>query len=507
VYQALSTVNRTLGRTEKAHHYQIQAYEIAKLHKLSDMVFFSLYVFLKTFQPNENIGYLEEGLQYIKKPLQVCRISIVLAHEYLKMELSSDVLINLEKASKVLATCSIEEQESTAYFERTIDIATSYVLYYIYRKDVEKGLERIAEAEQVLRNNKQVFSHGYFRKLLFRILFDRGILLGMNGEFQAAIDSFEQIFIQLPIDNTDSQYARLHYNLAGMYGDIGEYDKAYSHAQIAAQSEEQEPWLKYYLPCLYGTFERRKENYQESLQWYQKSYDIAQECGAKDKYFNVELHRVWSTALNQAGLHAEAYQKAEKYYSLAKEQQNEKLQSSVVLAEAKHKTLYARLQAKNLRKEKKALQVQKKKQAKELRSLSSKYIYIEEALDSFEKKLHDYLLRDDEETIDKSLKNKEKRGLIEQLQDLRNGLQSQGEEEFKEKVSPEFTRALAKQATENLTPLEERVAILIRAGFPTKQMPAFLHRSDGYLRNIRLNLKKKLPLPPNITLKVFLQQL
>jgi hypothetical protein len=56
VYQALSTVNRTLGRTEKAHHYQIQAYEIAKLHKLSDMVFFSLYVFLKTFQPNENIG-------------------------------------------------------------------------------------------------------------------------------------------------------------------------------------------------------------------------------------------------------------------------------------------------------------------------------------------------------------------------------------------------------------------------------------------------------------------
>jgi DNA-binding NarL/FixJ family response regulator len=48
---------------------------------------------------------------------------------------------------------------------------------------------------------------------------------------------------------------------------------------------------------------------------------------------------------------------------------------------------------------------------------------------------------------------------------------------------------------------------LIRAGLPTKQIASMIYKSEGYLKHVRSNLRKKLILPEGYSLKKFLSNL
>jgi DNA-binding NarL/FixJ family response regulator len=76
--------------------------------------------------------------------------------------------------------------------------------------------------------------------------------------------------------------------------------------------------------------------------------------------------------------------------------------------------------------------------------------------------------------------------------------------DFNEILPAEVEANLQRVTTEELTPLERKVALLIRAGLPTKQIASVIYKSEAYLKNVRSNLRKKLILPENMSLKNFL---
>jgi helix-turn-helix protein len=76
-----------------------------------------------------------------------------------------------------------------------------------------------------------------------------------------------------------------------------------------------------------------------------------------------------------------------------------------------------------------------------------------------------------------------------------------------QKAPQQFMQDLEKQTKEPLTDLEKQIAILIRAGFTGKEMPALLYRTDSHLRHVRADLKDKLPIPAETNLKTYLQAL
>jgi hypothetical protein len=97
--------------------------------------------------------------------------------------------------------------------------------------------------------------------------------------------------------------------------------------------------------------------------------------------------------------------------------------------------------------------------------------------------------------------------LIATLDSVQQHIHRKTTSEFKAKIPHTFLPALQQVAMEPLTDLEVQIATLIHSGLSTKQMPHFLHRSEGYLLQVRRHLKRKLPLPSDISLKKFLVDL
>jgi signal recognition particle GTPase len=188
------------------------------------------------------------------------------------------------------------------------------------------------------------------------------------------------------------------------------------------------------------------------------------------------------------------------YYEVQEEVQNKRLQQSIAIGEAQLKIQTHKLEAVHAEREQQRLLEDNERQTSELLDYAKQFVWLQDVLQEFEQEFKNELTS---QTIEiETLKT-----LLRSFQVLRRKVQLHDSDEIIRRAPQHFLPALHEQAKSELTELEQHVAVLIRAGLTGKQMPSLIHRSDGYLRHVRTKLKEKLPLPPNTTLKKYLQSL
>jgi tetratricopeptide (TPR) repeat protein len=250
-----------------------------------------------------------------------------------------------------------------------------------------------------------------------------------------------------------------------------------------------------YLPCLKGSLEAGENNHTLALELFKE----AEEQGLKHKehtntYFFVELYREWATVLERLDMFAEALEIYKKYQTMREQHFQEQLKQQTTDAEIQHKVLLKEFEIQRINTEKQYLQSERDKQVKELRQYGEQRVWLHNSWTTFE----DLLVP----IITPINSNPQ---LLSSFQSLKEYITLGEDNQILAKAPQQFLSILESLANEVLTDLEKQVAVLIHTGFSGKQMPALLHRSEAYLRQVRTRLKKKLDVPSSITLKTYLR--
>jgi DNA-binding CsgD family transcriptional regulator len=212
-------------------------------------------------------------------------------------------------------------------------------------------------------------------------------------------------------------------------------------------------------------------------------------------HFFVTLYKQWSELLEQMNNCTDALTMYKTYQAMREQQIEEQLHQKTINAEILHNVQLQRLEKERLEEEQQRLRHEFKQQTKELRKYGEYRVHLHDAWKEFEEK---FSLHTSQAVIDiellQTMKAVKKVALLEEESD-----------EILDKAPQQLMSSLEQSATDKLTDLEKQVAVLIHTGFSGKQMPALLHRSEAYLRQVRTRLKKKLDVPSSITLKTYLR--
>jgi tetratricopeptide (TPR) repeat protein len=363
------------------------------------------------------------------------------------------------------------------------------------------------EIEQFLTKVKKVMPERIFANYMVQILMGKAVSYGIIGKQHDSIATYKRILSDYLSKDAEENVIRVHFNIASMYNDVGEQAKAKHHVAIVQkqwqQQEHDSTYLHYSIPILLGSIANQEGEYKRAIEHFQEAHDHITNENITDHHMLAELYREWTRAYKDAMMPEQALSTLEQYHTLITAMHKQDISSQIAAVQRKHEIAMVQLQNDYLEAETHRLQQEQKEQFRELKKFGEFSLLLHEGhrelLTEFEAMIRTYQKAEPLEQHFETMHT--------HLTTLQNNTINHSDTEFSVKMPTEFLASLKGAATTPLTDLEQKVASLIRSGFSTKQMPHFLHRSTGYLLQVRQSLKRKLPIPQKHNLKSFLMQL
>jgi DNA-binding CsgD family transcriptional regulator len=492
-------------------HYLKKFIELARLHNRQKETFWGLTEIYRFQEHHEAAESLREALLIAYSPQ-----TKIYAHLRL-----SEVLLLLYQTTEALEAITNAQNEFHQTLEQSAidqreriysDILLAHLAVYLQQNIEDKILHFCDIINTFLEENKEAFSKQEIARIRTKILFSQARACNGNQEplkvaqlYQNAVEEAHHL------SPKDDFFARLHYNAATHFCDAGKPEEALKHANVlrSIPIERHNQWLEYYLPTLQAEMCAAEGNIEQAISLYQEGITIANRVAPHALYFLAEVYCAISKVYENMNLHAEALQAFKNYHQYTQKlgvQEQKELHTQI---ESQRQSLDLRLETQRLQFEKAKVEAERDRQDIELQKYATQKIQLErirQLVGTIQQSLSDEdtqaIINQKDTTLHTTFNE-----LTEQLVSIENTFESSTMEEYERSVPLAFQVRLNAVRKDHLTPLEMKVLLLIRAGIPTKKMPAILFRSEGYIKQLRMSAKAKLTIPKGTTLNTFIQTL
>jgi tetratricopeptide (TPR) repeat protein len=446
--------------------------------------------------------YIEEGLTFCETPLDYATFNIEYVSYYTNIGDFAHMTVYAQKVQEYLDNCSDQERQSQYFIGCFVDLMFYYIQYHNTIRNFAKAIEYCTIAKEFAESRQKQMNPNRYKLVMEQALYAGAVGLAATGNRAQAIEDLHKALKLAEKSAQTGRYYRVHFNLADVYFEEGDMEKAIHHVTIAQQGLPRQAYddVAHSVSRLLGDIERHNHNNAAAEEYYQQAYQSIQEAPIIDYYILSGLLQNWVLLYEQTGDFEKALEKHKEYHEAILQFNNNTLQSTIVELDTRHAAELFRQENVYLEKEKKQLQKEKEQSIRKVKRFSKNYRTLQNELKNLRLDFHESMQQTDHADTTKET-------FQERIDTIQNLLHQQCDEELKFEIHKDFYKNLQAIALKPLNAMEKNVAALIYSKFSTKQMPNFLHRTEGYLLHVRRTLKQKLPIPKGQSLKIFIQRL
>jgi tetratricopeptide (TPR) repeat protein len=319
---------------------------------------------------HEAIQLTLETLDYIKEPLDQCRLFIILAAFYMYLQLYELHEEQLNNAQAILKQCSKKQKSTPEFYKQTINLLRLYAELYTYLRQPDKVEQYHKDIENLIEEYKHLLAPDYIEHTIYSMLYIVASNYITTQQYTQAIATYHKLFEQCDIDA--HYHRRIHYNLALAYVEVGDIAKAEPLlTQVETWNREYsfDPDSYFLTMCtqsLRAGIASKSGQLEEALQCFQSAEKLALEDDQHHDFFLTELYQLWIKCLRSAGHLEEACNKYEQYCQVKDKLHQQRLQESGLAAEASFQTQFHKEKSKHLAARKNELQKKMKQQQQRL---------------------------------------------------------------------------------------------------------------------------------------------